>query len=103
MDFTVPVGTTEKHNVHLHFNQWFGATRIDVDGRRSAGDWRMFTFRKTRRFEIPVGVEERHDVVIEKERKGVFGGFRDQTCRVTVDGEPVGTYVASVTGRTIRV
>jgi hypothetical protein len=41
--------------------------------------------------------------VIEKKRKGVLGGFRHQTCEVRVDGQPVGTYLASVTGRTTQV
>ncbi|HEY7916591.1 MAG TPA: hypothetical protein VIC86_06360 [Acidimicrobiales bacterium] len=103
MEFTIPVGTAEKHDVHLHFNQWFGQVRIAVDGEDAAGDWRLFTLRTTRRYEFPVGQEERHDVVIEKERKGILGGFRDQTCRVLVDGEPVGTYVGSMTGRTTQV
>jgi hypothetical protein len=103
MDFMVSVGKAEKHDVHLHFNQWFGQLRVTVDGEDAAGDWRLFTFRTTRRYEIPVGREERHDVVIEKKRKGLFGGLRSQTCEVTVDGEPAGVFVGSVSGRTSRV
>ena len=75
VDFRVAVGTEETHDVHLHFNQWFGQVRIDVDGEDTAGDWRVFTFHKTRRYEFPVGREERHDVVVEKSRKGILGGF----------------------------
>ena len=103
MDFTIPVGAAEKHDVHMHFNQWFGQVRITVDGERVAGDWRPFTFRTTRRYEVPVGHEERHDVVIEKRRKAAFGGFRSQTCQVRVDGEPVGTFFGSVSGRTSQL
>jgi len=103
MDFTVAVGTAERHDVHLHFNQWPGRVRIGVDGVDAAGDWRMFTLHKMRRYELPVGQEERRDVVIEKSRKGVLGGFRSQTCRVLADGEPVGTYVGGVTGRTSQL
>jgi hypothetical protein len=33
----------------------------------------MFTLRRTRRYEFPVGQEERHDVVIEKSRRGAWG------------------------------
>jgi hypothetical protein len=103
MDFTLAVGTQETHDVHMHFNQWFGQVRIDVDGEDAAGDWRVFTLHKTRRYEFPVGREERHDVVVEKSRKGILGGFRDQTCRVLVDGEQVATYVGSVSGTTSKV
>jgi hypothetical protein len=53
MDFTVPVGSAETHQVHLHFNQWLGRMRIDVDGQDAAGDWRMFTLRTTKRYEFP--------------------------------------------------
>ncbi len=103
MDFTVAIGADETHDVHLRFNQWFGQVRIDVDGKGVAGDWRPFTVHRTRRYEIPVGNSERHDVVIEKTRKGLFGGFRDQSCRVLVDGELVGTYVGTPSGRTSRL
>ena len=103
MDFTVPVGAAEKHDLHMHFNQWFGQVRISVDGEKAAGDWLMFTFRTTRRYEVPVGHDERHEVVIERKRKGVFGGFRSQTCQVRVDGRPVGTFVGSVIGRTSQI
>ena len=76
---------------------------ISVNGEKAAGDWRMFTFRTTRRYEVPVGHDERHDLVIEKKRKGVFAGLRSQTCQVQVDGRPVGTFVGSVTGRTSQI
>ncbi len=103
MDFTVPVGTAEKHDVHMHFNQWFGQVRISVDGERATGDWRMFTFRTVRRYEVPVGHDERHDVVIEKKRKSFLGGLRSQICQVQVDGQPVATFFGSVTGRTSQL
>jgi hypothetical protein len=100
MDCTVDVGTDEKHSVHTHFNQWFGIMRIGVDGENMAGDWRMFTIHRTRRYEFPVGKRERHEVTVEKTRRGVLGCLRDQTFAVLVDGERVGTFADGVSGTT---
>ena len=103
MDFTTEVGTNEKHEVHLHFNQWFGQVNITVDGKDAASRWRMFTIHRTQRFEIPVGQDEHHDVVIEKTRAAVLGGFRSQTCRVIVDDQVAAEYRGSVTGKTTKL
>jgi hypothetical protein len=103
MDFTTEVGTIEKHTVHLHFNQWFGQVNITVDGEEAASRWRMFTIHPTQRFEFPVGQDERHDVVIEKTRAPVLGGFRSQTCRVMVDDHITAEYRGSVTGKTTKL
>jgi hypothetical protein len=103
MDFTTEVGTAEKHAVRLHFNHWFGRVHITVDGEDAASRWRMFTVSPTQRFEFPVGTEEHHDVVIEKTRKSVLGGFRSQTCRVIVDKQIVAEYRGSVSGKTTKL
>jgi hypothetical protein len=99
VDFTIEVGTTETHAVHLRFNHWFG----QVDGEDAASRWRMFTISPTQRFEFPVGTREQHDVVIEKTRHSVLGGFRSQTCRVIVDDHIVAEYRGSVSGRTTKL
>jgi hypothetical protein len=103
VDFTIEVGTTETHAVHLHFNHWFGQVHITVDGEDAASRWRMFTISPTQRFEFPVGTREHHDVVIEKTRQSVLGGFRSQTCRVIVDNHIVAEYRGSVSGRTTKL
>jgi len=100
MDFTFAVGTQEVHEVHYHFNQWFGRVTITVDGEDWASRWRMFTVKVTQRFEFEVGDTEKHDVVIEKTRKAFLGGVQDQRCEVSVDGVTVGNFLGSVTGKT---
>jgi hypothetical protein len=103
VDFTIEIGTTETHAVHLHFNHWFGQVHITVDGEDAASRWRMFTIRTTQRFEFPVGKQEHHDVVIEKTRQSVLGGFRSQTCRVMVDNQIVAEFRGSVSGKTTKL
>ena len=102
MEFTIEIGTEEKHQLHVHFDQVFGQVLVEVDGKNVAQDWRSFSLHKTRRYEFSVGTAEPQDVVIELTRKGVVGGFRSQTCQVFVDGESVGTYVGKVTGKTSK-
>jgi hypothetical protein len=100
MEFTVEIGAEERHRLHTKFDQVFGQVKVEVDGKNVAQDWRSFSLHRTRRYEFVVGTKESHDVVIELTRKGVVGGFRSQTCQVFVDGESVGAYVGTVTGKT---
>jgi hypothetical protein len=100
VEFTIEVGTEEKHQVHFSFDQTFGKVQVEVDGKKVALDWRWFTLHRTRRYEFSVGRDETHDIVIDLTRKSVVGGFRSQTCQVFVDGEAVGTYVSRPIGKT---
>jgi hypothetical protein len=102
VDFTIEVGTEERHQLHLSFDQVFGQVQVEVDGKDVAQDWRSFSLHRTRRYGFSVGKDETHDVIIELTRKALVGGFRSQTCRVLVDRQPVGTYVGRVTGRTSK-
>lgn len=103
MEFTVEIGNEEKHRLHMKFDQVFGHVHVEIDGKSVAHDWRSFSLHRTRRYELSIGRDESHDVVIELTRKGVVGGFRSQSCQVLVDGTSIGTYVGRVTGRTIEV
>jgi len=100
VDFTIEVGTTETHAVHLHFNHWFGQVHITVDGEDAASRWRMFTIRPPNASSSRSARQEHHDVVIEKTRKSVLGGFRSQTCCVIVDNQIVLNTRGSVSGKT---
>ena len=102
MEFTIEVGSQEKHEIHLSFDQTFGKVQVAVDGKNVALDWRSFTLHRTRRYDFSVGRDETHDIVIELTRKSVVGGFRSQTCQVFVDGASVGTYVGRATGKTTK-
>jgi hypothetical protein len=102
VEFTIEVGTEEKHQVHLSFDQAFGKVQVAVDGKNVALDWRSFALHRTRRYDFSVGRDEIHDIVIELTRKSVVGGFRSQTCQVFVDGESVGTYVSRPIGKTTK-
>lgn len=102
MEFTIEVGTEEKHQLRLSDDQVLGQVRIEVDGNDVAKGWRPFSLHRARRYELSVGGDQYHDVIIELSRKAVVGGFRSQTCRVLVDGELVATYVGRPPGKTSK-
>ncbi len=99
MELAIEVGTEEKHQLRLSVDQMQGQVRIEVDGNNVAPGWRPFSLHKTRRYEVSVGGDQNHDIIIELSRRAVVGGFRSQTCRVLVDGDLVATYVGRPTGR----
>jgi len=92
MNFSFTVGITEQHRVDFSFDQMMGNLEIKVDGQTAIADFRMFSLSLTKRYEITVGVEEKHLVAIEKSRKLFFAGLRPQQYRVFVDGKLVETY-----------
>jgi hypothetical protein len=50
-------------------------------------DLRMFSLSLVKRYEFVVGVQEQHEVAIEKERKLLLAGLRPQKYRVFADGK----------------
>jgi hypothetical protein len=87
--FDFEVGLVEKHRVKFYFNQSFGPLRVYVDDVVVVRKFRMFTLSTVEKYEFPVGVEERHDVVIQKSRRKLMGGFIPQECVAFVDGKEV--------------
>lgn len=92
LDFSFPVGESERHTVHFSFDQFWGWLTINVDGQPVIRDWRVLSFSLTKEYRLTVGEKERHGVVIAQHRQLAFAGFRSQTCRVFIDGTPAGEY-----------
>jgi hypothetical protein len=94
IDFEFEVGDAEKHRVGFHWGQLFGRVRITVDQVEVVAENKAVGLRskRVRPFEFSVGQTETHAILIEKTRKRVLGGARQQTCRAFVDGELVGEY-----------
>ena len=90
--FAFEVGEKEKHNVHFSFDQVGGRVKIDVDGEVVVNELRLISLSTTKRYKFAVGTAERHEVVIEKQRKVLLAGFRPQVCKVYVDGRAAGQY-----------
>jgi hypothetical protein len=86
MYFSFEVGVEEKHVVSLDYNQMVGLMSISVDNREVISELNMFSFSLVKAYEFFVGVNERHAVKIEKERKLFLAGLRKQKYRVYVDG-----------------
>jgi len=88
------VGVNEQHWVQVYFDKFWGGFRITVDGLEAFSETQVLDFKTVRRYVIPVGFAERHEVVIEKERAVFLAGFRPQQVRGFVDGVLVATGVA---------
>ena len=74
------------------FDQTWGSVEITVDGRSVVSDLRLLSLSTTKRYQFVVGMQERHEVVIEKRRPLLLAGFRPQTARVFVDGRHLGDF-----------
>jgi hypothetical protein len=92
MQFSFVLGENEKHQVDFSFDRMIGNLEIRVDGQPAVKDFRMFSLSLTKRYELTVGNEERHQVVIEKKRKLFLAGVRPQQYRIFIDGNLVQTY-----------
>jgi hypothetical protein len=92
MQFSFMVGGNEQHRVDFSFDQVIGHLEIKVDGQTAVKDFRFASLKLTKRYEFIVGVNEQHNVAIEKQRKLFLAGLRPQRYRVFVDGRLVQTY-----------
>lgn len=92
MQFSFEVGQYEKHIVMLNYEQMIGLLTIHVDGREVVKELHMFSLSLVKKYEFIVGVQERHHVLIEKERKLFLAGVRKQKYRVYVDGQLIKEY-----------
>lgn len=92
MNFSFTVGSNEQHRIDFSFDQFIGNVEIKVDGQTVIKDFRMFSLKLTKRYELTVGVHEKHQVVIEKKRKLFLAGVRPQQYRLFIDGQLAQTY-----------
>jgi hypothetical protein len=92
MQFSFIVGISEQHRVDFSFDQFIGNLEIKVDGQTTVKDFRIASLKLTKRYELVVGVNEKHHVAIEKRRKLFLAGMRPQQYRVFIDGRLVQTY-----------
>jgi hypothetical protein len=92
MNFSFVVGSNEQHRIDFSFDQFIGNLEIKVDGQTAVKDFRSFSLKLTKRYELNIGVNEKHLIVIEKHRKLFLAGVRPQQYRVFVDGQLVQTY-----------
>ena len=92
MQFSFIVGVNEKHQVDFSFDQFGGKVEIRVDGQPAVKDFRMLSLKLTKRYELMVGANEKHHIVIEKRRKLFLAGLRPQQYRIFIDGNLAQTY-----------
>jgi hypothetical protein len=95
MQFSFRVGVHEQHQVDFSFDQFIGNLEIKVDGQPAVKDFRMLSLSLTKRYQFTVGVQELHDIIIEKKRKLFLAGLRPQQYRIFIDGQLVQTYTGS--------
>lgn len=92
MKFSFTVGMDEPHQVIFSFDQFAGKLEIKVDGQTVVNESRGFSLKLVERYDLWLGVREKHHVAIEKERKRFVAGWRPQQYRVFVDGQLQQTY-----------
>ena len=95
MNFSFNVGEHEQHRIDFSFDRFIGNLEIKVDGQTALKDFRTLSLSLTKRYELVVGIREKHRVVIEKKRKLFLAGVRPQQYRVFIDGQLVHTYEGS--------
>ena len=92
MQFSFTVGINEQHRVDFSFDRFIGNLEIKVDGQTAVKDFRIASLKLTKRYELTVGVNEKHHVAIEKRRKLFLAGMRPARYRVFIDGHLAQTY-----------
>jgi hypothetical protein len=92
MKFSFEVGTEERHVVEFYFNSMRGDLSIKVDRQRVVSDFRMLSLSRIKQYAFNVGINEQHAVRIEKERKLLFAGLRQQKYRVFIDNQLIREY-----------
>ena len=92
MQFSFMVGVNEPHRVDFSFDQVIGNLEIKVDGETAIKDFRFVSLKLTKRYEFIVGIDEKHNVAIEKKRKLFLAGLRPQRYRVFIDSQLVQIY-----------
>jgi len=89
MQFAFDVGINERHRVEFNFNQMWGNLSVKVDGYPIVSDFLVLSLSLVRKYQVVVGRVEQHLIVIEKERKLFFAGFRRHKYRIYVDNQLV--------------
>lgn len=94
MQLTFEVGEKERHEVLFAFDKIWGGLSISVDGRKVIRDFRLFSLSTVKTYELEVGDRETHHVRIDKHRKVLAAGLREQPVKAYVDGQLVAEGVA---------
>src|ERR1700753_4055586 len=87
VDFSFRVGNVEVHSIDFHWAQGPAEAVVNVDGVETLRERHPFGMKSLRRYELTVGRDEIHTVLIEKRKPFAWGGVRQQTFRVYVDGQ----------------
>jgi len=74
MKIALEIGETEKNLVEFTFNQLMGDTSIWVNRQQVAKRRRLFCEPLRESYKLQVGVNEKWEVRIEKQRKQLVGG-----------------------------
>ena len=86
---TFQVGVAEQHQVVVSFTKGWGYLSIAVDGRKVVSTIRVGSVGLVKTYDFMVGVNEPHQVRVEKHREQLFGAFRPQKIVAFVDGQLV--------------
>lgn len=94
VEMSFEVGDTERHQVVVSFNKFWGNLSITVNNTNIVRTVRLVSLDLVKRYEFAVGTAEEHHVRIEKHRQRLFAGFRPQPIYAYVDDQLVAQDVA---------
>lgn len=89
MDLSFDVGVSERHRVCFSFRRLSGALAITVDGADVVRETRAVSPKRLAAWDFVVGERERHEVRIEKHRRGRLSRLRRQAVSAFIDGRLV--------------
>lgn len=79
------LGISEKHNVQLIYEPFWGKFEIRIDTWPAVSEHLIFGFQLTRTWNLWVGVHEKHQLSIQKTRPMFFPAFQPHNYRIWVD------------------
>jgi hypothetical protein len=90
VEFKFEVGQNEKHEVQFSRNRHTARIKVLVDNEEVASQNPLnlathISFKLTKRFEFPVGSQEKHLIRIEHIRPLLVAGFRKHLYRIFID------------------
>jgi len=85
LNLNIDIGKDEKHKVSFQSETMTGITKIYIDDKLNFKTIKFFN--GDAKYDISVGIKEKHKVEFVISMPLIYGAFRQRTCSVFVDGE----------------
>lgn len=92
MEFEIEIGKTERHILRFQYTKLRNRVDIFVDGVQVIRKIYRIWIPASYRYELNVGQDERHNVIIDTTIKRTAAKFQNPSCIVSVDDNVIGQY-----------